>query len=498
MVEFLNYIFIALPWVLALVTPVVALTALVVGRRTATWWVAVYFILLLYFPNASWGLVDTDAARNFYTRATGTFFFSAINIMLFGLALQAFFARRMGIVVEVRHNLRLPATVFGAVLVGNLLVGQFVESAHWTRIIGPGGLLNVFNLMLAFYVLVSALRDRDDAKRFIDLILICAVTRGLWGLVRFVFMEGDPANFYANVQRIDVKLTFFDINDGLIATLALFVAGWRLLSGACHGIGSRLLHSAIVALELFIVLFSYRRTAWAGLALAALLLAFCRPARQRWWLLTGFVFAGVPLLIYKLLQRSGDAARYGTLLERIAPDIVRNGQVSFTHGRFAELYAAWLSFKDSPVWGLGTWGTYDGARFSELLWHRGDFGWMHSGVLHIMLKSGLIGLAALILTVWLFLRFARGAYGTLSEAQQGGFLAGIAGLLFLLPTWLIGTPVIEFRTMQMTALCLALPYLVVACARLPAAATQDVRPVRRFGIRPMRHRPVVLQPVRQE
>lgn len=498
MLELVNLAFLVLPWVLALLIPVVALTALVVGRSSATWWVAVYFVLILYFPNASWGLVDADAARNFYTRATGTFFFSAINVMLFGLALQAFMARRIGIVLPVHHNLRWPALMFAMVLVGNLLSGQFVESAHWTRIIGPSGLLHVFNLMLAFYVLVSAVRGREDVNRFINLILFCAVTRGLWGLFRFVFMEGDPANFYANVQRIDVRLTFFDINDGLIATMALFVAGWRLLSGACQSVGSRWLHGAIVALEAFIVLFSYRRTAWAGLVLAALLFALCRPARQRWWLIASFLVAGLPLLFYKLLQRSGDAAQHGNLLERIAPDIVRNGQVSFTHGRFAELYAAWLSYKDSPIWGLGTWGTYDGTRFSELLWHRGDFSWMHSGVLHVMLKSGLIGLVALVLTVGLLVRFAREVHATLPESQRGMFLVGIAGLLFMVPTWLIGTPVIEYRTMQMTALCLALPYMVVACHRMSDATAPAVRPGRRFGIRPMRHRPVVLQPMQQE
>ena len=281
------YLFIAMPWVLALLIPAGAMVALLVGRRTAVYWVAAYFALLMYFPNNSFGLLDPLQDRNFYARATGTFYFSAINIMLFGLALQAFFARRMALPLPVVHNQRAPALIFLAVFAGNILVAQFLPDVRWPQVIGPSGLLNVFNFMLAFYALTAALRDPRDFDRLIQLMLFCAVTRGLWGLLRFAALGGDPANFYANFQQLDVRLTFFDINDSLIATLALFIAAWRLLSGQCPGLGSRLLHLAIIGLELVIVLFSYRRTAWGGLLLALVLLAFCRPARQRWWLLVG-------------------------------------------------------------------------------------------------------------------------------------------------------------------------------------------------------------------
>ncbi len=37
--------------------------------------------------------------------------------------------------------------------------------------------------------------------------------------------------------------------------------------------------------------------------------------------------------------------------------------------------------------------------------------------------------------------------------------AGLAGLLFWLPTLLVGTPIIEFRTMLLLGFTLALPFL---------------------------------------
>lgn len=497
MLELLGYIFVAMPWVLAVGIPAAAMMALLVGRRTAIYWVGAYFAMLLYFPSGTYGQLNAVADSNFYNRATGTFYFSAINIMLFGLALQAFFARRIGLPrPTVAHNLLAPALVFMAIFVGNVLVSQFLPEVHWTQVIGPSGLLNVFNFMLAFYVLASALREPKDLDRLINLILFCAVTRGLWGLGRFAVLGGDPSNFYANVQRLDVRLTFFDINDSLIATLALFIAGWRLLSGHCAARGSRLLHLAIAALELFIIVFSYRRTAWGGLLLALLLFAFSRPARQRWWLLAVSFSAGLPLLAYKLAQRAGAAGSSGSWLEMALPDVVRNGQFSFTTGRFAELYAAWLSVKDSPLWGLGTWGRFDGSRFSELAWHRGDFGWLHSGMLHIMLKSGLIGVVAVVLAAVLLAVFIRRQLPLLNELNRGLLLVGVAGLLFMLPNWLIGTPVIEFRTMQLMALCTVLPYLVAATAssRQAKVEVQARRAPWVFGIRPLRLRPAVPHP----
>ena len=54
--------------------------------------------------------------------------------------------------------------------------------------------------------------------------------------------------------------------------------------------------------------------------------------------------------------------------------------------------------------------------------------------------------------------------------------------MFLLPTLLIGTPLIEFRTMQLLALCVALPYL--ACATSQPAGQQLAPRAGWFGLRP--------------
>ncbi len=50
---------------------------------------------------------------------------------------------------------------------------------------------------------------------------------------------------------------------------------------------------------------------------------------------------------------------------------------------------------------------------------------------------------------------------------------GAAGLAFMIPDLLIGTPFPQVRTTQMLALCLSLPYLALAAAQ---GATAPQRP----------------------
>jgi hypothetical protein len=117
---------------------------------------------------------------------------------------------------------------------------------------------------------------------------------------------------------------------------------------------------------------------------------------------------------------------------------------------------------------------------------------MHSGVLHIMLKTGLLGVALMLVVMGLYLRFVFRSRPAMPAAWQGVLWMGFAGALFMLPTWLIGTPVIEYRTMQLMALCLALPYLAVAAAKVSVVGNAPATSVAaaRWGIRPLRLRTV--------
>ena len=84
---------------------------------------------------------------------------------------------------------------------------------------------------------------------------------------------------------------------------------------------------------------------------------------------------------------------------------------------------------------------------------------MHSGFGHILLKTGVIGLflfsAIFITFIWRYQKYRphyQGYQALLADA-------GCAGLFFWLPTLLVGTPIIEFRTMLLLGFTLALPLL---------------------------------------
>lgn len=479
--EFIFILFATLPLALAFVLPIVILIFVLMGSRAIPFWVTAYFAIVFCFPNNSYGMLDAEKAFNLYGRGTGTFYFSAINVLLFALFFQAFAGRLYAKPLPIKNNLRWLSFLFGLILFGNLVVGLMLKNVRWFEIFGPSGLLNVLNLMLVFFVLMTSLQKPKDLDRFINVFLVCAVGRGVWGLFRFAVLNGDPANVYANFQHKEIRLTFFDINDSFVAAVALIIVAFKLLSDRNRSMRHQVMCWAIIALELFTIVFSYRRTAWGGLVIAAVFFAIYQRKALRLWLFASYIFIGLPLMLYKFSQRSSEAAHANSLLERLLPEIGGGGQLNFTTGRFAELYAAILSIKESPLFGLGAWGSYDATRFSELFWHNGNFTWMHSGLMHIMLKTGLVGVAIVIGLFIAYARFVRKAGRELNGNYLGIALAGAAGVLFMVPTLLIGTPVIEFRTMQLLGFALALPYMAYAAASSAFPTVQPVRAVNRFS-----------------
>jgi len=434
-----------------------------------------YLALLLYFPNSGYGLVEVEDNRNLYSRGMGYLFFPAINVLLFGIFSGTAFGRLFkGAPTKAEHALAgltlwLPLLIMVHFVIG-IAIGE-----KWYLLLQPDALFQFVYMAMFLFVLLRGVRNEQELRWIVVLFLVAALTRGAFGAVRYFAMGGDPSNFYANVQRLNVKLTFFDINDGLIATVAAFgiayylLRRWRDLGGFVRFAGV-----CAVLLELFLVAFSFRRTAILGTGFALLLLVMLQPRKLRVWLMAGLLGIGVPGIIF-LLERRLSSGFGGALLERLFPDIVYRGSIAFSSGRFVELYAALHTIRDNVILGVGSWGQFQGQGIPELYFHRGHFGWMHSGVLHIMLKTGLVGVAIFLWACFAHIRFIWRRAGDVPEAWRGVFWASAAGMLYLVPDWLFGTPVIEFRTMQLFAVVLAMPYVVYAVSRQasPQPATNE-------------------------
>jgi hypothetical protein len=61
------------------------------------------------------------------------------------------------------------------------------------------------------------------------LILVLAVIRVVFGLVRYAFFGGDDVNPYRNFEWFDITLVYFDIVDNYIVVLVVFCFVWLML-----------------------------------------------------------------------------------------------------------------------------------------------------------------------------------------------------------------------------------------------------------------------------
>ncbi len=424
-----------------------------------------FVALLCLFSSSTWGQLQEE--NTLYARGTGLFFFSLINLLLW-LACAAAAIRHA--VIQQQSMMPSPfpkfLAVFSFMLLSHLVLGLMAEQPL-PAILSYSGLINVLNMLLFSVLLLMTLHQEKHRERLLLLILTLAAMRAVYGLARYAFFGGDSANPYRNFENLDIRLVYFDIADNYIAALAAFCLAWLLLMpGVRMSLGKRMLLWGWLVAEIATVVLSFRRSSLVGLSLMFAVLMWRLPWQRR--LLFGALgaLALIPAAAILMQQRlrfsTGSKSFIATLLYDVGPD--RGTDVS----RFYELEAAARSLDGYWLFGLGSWGTFYGNE-DILDYHFGKFDFVHSGFGHLILKSGLVGLLIFLGLLAAFtvhyLRQRRRMKGNIALLADAGF----AGLLFWIPTLLIGTPVIEFRTMLLLGLTLAMPYLAQrVCSRSPS------------------------------
>ncbi len=413
--------------------------------------------ILCAFSSSTWGQLQEE--NTIYSRGTGLFHFSLLNLSLWFAAAAAFMRDA---------RVRARATVGGSPFPAAIAAFSFLMLAHVALglmagqdlllILGYSGMINVINLLLMGWLVTRTLADAASRQWLLKLLLALAALRAMYGLVRYQWFGGDSANPYRNFESLDIRLVYFDICDNYIAALAAFILAWLLLMPQVRlSLPKRALLCVWLLMEVATVALSFRRSSLVGLALMSLVL-FWRLPWPRKCLLAGagalaMALASVTLMKTRLqFSTGGSGGLLASLLYDVGP--ARSTEVS----RFYELEAAAKSLEGHWLFGLGSWGSFVGNE-DILDYHFGKFDFVHSGFGHLVLKSGLAGLAMFVALLAAFVMHTlrqrphwRGNEALLADAA-------LAGLLFWLPTLLIGTPVIEFRTMTLLGLTLALPYL---------------------------------------
>jgi hypothetical protein len=443
-------------------TVIALLTApIVIGVtiRAPKWVTLPLLAVIISFSSSTWGQLKIE--NTIYSRGSGMFYFSLLNIVLFvagfGLLMQRISNRR-------RERLAPQIEIFFIGLVV-LLLGH-LAAGIWSGIdipiiLGYYGVINVLNMLIFMYLVIASIRTRRDQKDLIITIMLLAAVRAVFGLVRYKWFGGDPANPYGNFEGMNIKLVYFDVGDNFVASLGAFWACWMLTAQEFRlSLFKRLGLYAFLALEVATVVYSFRRSSLFGLVLMFVLLVFRISGAQRvkFLAVAGAITVAAGLVFFEQRMQYADKSHEGiiaSMVYDVAPK--KDGESGI---RTYELMSAMHSVGSNWLTGLGTWGVFHGDE-ETLSFHEGNFSFIHSGFGHLILKTGLLGLLLFMGILFKFISYYLKHCNYLRKTERFLCDAGFASFLYWLPTLLVGTPIIEFRTMLFLGLTLALPFVAV-------------------------------------
>jgi len=487
--DILPYIYYSLPWLFVIGLSVAAVLGIGVGMVWPRFLVYPYLLVFFWVNSTSYGNLAVFASRSIYSRGSGMLFFGVVLWYVLGAWLCAHMAASFMNMNNYAYNfsnnvasgpqrqgtpacnLRPWFLAWTVLLAAHVGVG-LATGVPLAASLAPSGFSNIVWMAPLVSLMLLAFRTREQALELARFIMLAGLARALFGLGRWAAAGGDPNNVYANMNAIQIRLTFFDINDSLLCTLAFAIAAVALFQAPsdapmpAQGRPWRALAWATLVATTLCVVLSYRRTAWIGFLLAFVVVLWRFPPARRLQLglaampLAGAAMAFVAARRLALTRVEGGSSAAGGLLHDMQSR--RFGPES---ERVLELKLAFADFLAHPLAGIGAWGRYHG--YQAISWQGNPDGglFLHSGVLHIALKSGLIGTVLLAGTVVAFVVGARRTLRSLPPELLGLGAAGAAGLAFMIPDLLIGTPFPQVRTTQMLALCLSLPYLALAAAQ---------------------------------
>lgn len=319
------------------------------------------FLIVLIFVNTSYGLQDVDGGRfSVYTKGGRYLPFPIIQFYLYGLLLATWIGNLFSGYHPLRQSGGIWMSLFVVMFVAHLALGLYAGE-HFLWLISQRGLMNVIHMIMVVYITLTVLREHKDLSGLAKIFLAVAVYHAVFGLGRFLLFGGDPQNAYENFGGLNIKITYWDINEGLIATMAAFYFAWRLTHEWRQlSTGTKWLFIACLVAELLVVVFSFRRSNWFGLMLVGAFFLYWQPPGRRWiYMVIGGAVILPSLLAVGTYRAQETLGRSNvSFLESIAPDSSKARSLTDKESRFFELYTAWQTVKEKPLFGVGTWGSF--------------------------------------------------------------------------------------------------------------------------------------------
>jgi hypothetical protein len=294
------------------------------------------------------------------------------------------------------------------------------------------------------------------------IIVLSLASKEFFGLFRYAFMGGDPQNYYANFQHLNVKMTFWDINESILACVMMGFATWKLLVSRFEKWEYKFGYGILALMGLLTPVLTARRTAQSGVLLAMMLLFFLLPRGRRTPILIVLALI-VPLALGSLALRSVDSK--ASLIEKVLIDVKTDKNADPREDRYYELRVAWETVREEPFFGVGLTGSFKVTSPVGLYYHGGVYDFVHSGFGHVLLKTGFVGLFIFVgIFVSYILYVKKGWYLVLPE-HKALVVGALCGFVAQMPNMLNGTAVPEIRTMQVGGFLFAIPLICIAIGR---------------------------------
>ncbi|MGX4641799.1 O-antigen ligase family protein [Massilia sp. SYSU DXS3249] len=469
----LGYFFTSLPFLAAALLALLAVAGVGLGLVWPRLLVYPYLCVFFWMNSTSYGSLSVFATPGVYSRGSGLLFFPVVLWYVLGAWCCARVAagfRRSGVA---ECNL-VPWFWGWAVLLVCHAGAALVAGVPLKDALAPSGFSNIVWMGPLVSLMLLSFRTHGEAVELARFIMLAGLARALFGLGRWAAFGGDPNNVYANMNAIGIRLTFFDINDSLLCMMAAAIAAVSLFGERQdHTRGWRILAWLALGASAACIVLSYRRSAWIGFVFGCAVVLWRFPLRGRLQLtLAALPLAGAALG-YAALRRLGETPGQGGMKGLLYD--MQSRRFGPESERVLELKLALADILSRPFTGIGAWGRYTG--YQHISWQSNPDGglFLHSGVLHVVLKSGLPGLVLFAGTICAFVLVARRALRSLPPDLLGLGTAGVAALAFMVPDVLIGTPFPQVRTTQMLAIALALPYVALAASGVPAVRRGAVR-----------------------
>ena len=402
-------------------------------------------------------MLGGESNQIIYVKGTRTFFFSFLDMMIFGTWLLAVaYGQLWQRVREPLIPLSKYYLLFAVLFFGHVAAGMLDPKHHTLLDFSGAGVINVLWQGMFVSLLLMTIRTERDLRILLWIILVCTAGREAFGLLRYAFLGGDPQNAYANIEGLDIKITFWDINDSIIAALIVGFCGWKLLAERVKG-WEGLAYSVLGLMALLVPLLSSRRTAQGGLLLAMVVLFLLLPRGRRWPIILAVVLMA-PLAVELTSQRSQVNA--ASIVEKLFPDVKTSSVSDPRRSRFYELTTAWETVRESPAFGLGPAGEFRVTDSFGLEYKKGRYDYVHSGFGHMLMKMGFIGLFIFCGLFVVYLREFRICWRRVPPSWRALAVGSVCAFAAQLPNMVFGTPIGEIRSMQLLGLLLAIPFVL--------------------------------------